>query len=77
MNCGMNQIHSNSCLPENGRIHAVNSCPKICGRFFFDLGEFRPMSSQKIADLGEIRRNRQNFARIFLGLNFTTRVCPF
>jgi hypothetical protein len=60
-------IHSNSSLPENGQIRAVKFCPNIFGRISFDLGDFRPMSSQKFADLGEIHPNRQNFARNFLG----------
>jgi hypothetical protein len=70
-------LHSNSCSPENGRIRAVKFRPKICGRILFDLGEFRPMSSQKFADLGEIHPNRQNFARNFLGRNLTARIRPF
>jgi hypothetical protein len=61
-----NLLHGKICrtkLSENGRIHTVKFRPKICGRFFFYLGEFRPMYSQKFADLGEIRPNQQNFAR--------------
>jgi hypothetical protein len=44
---------------------------------FFDLVEFRPISSQKLADLGKIRPNWQNFARKFLGQNFPARIRPF
>jgi hypothetical protein len=57
---------------ENGRIRAVKFRPKICGRILFVLGEFRPMSSQKFADLEEICPDRQNFAR-----NLTARIRPF
>jgi hypothetical protein len=35
------------------------------------------MSSQKFADLGEIRPNQQNFARKILGRNLTARIRPF
>jgi hypothetical protein len=35
------------------------------------------MSSQKIANLGEIRQNGQNFARKFLRANLTARIRPF
>jgi hypothetical protein len=59
--------HSNSCSPENARIRAVKFRFKICGRIYFDLGKFRPMSSQKFVDLGEIRPIRRNFARYFWG----------
>jgi hypothetical protein len=49
---------------------------------FFDLGEFRPMSSQKFADLGEIRPNRGNspksakFRPNFFGAKFNCADSP-
>jgi hypothetical protein len=57
--------------PKPGKSAQLSFASKFVGDFFFDLSEIRPMSSQKFVDLGEIRPNRQNFARIFLGRNST------
>jgi hypothetical protein len=57
--------------PKTGESALISFTPK-----------FTPISSQKFADLGEIRPNWLNFARNFLGRNFlgrnlTARIRPF
>jgi hypothetical protein len=60
-------VHSTVILVRPKMGESAQLSPKICGRFFFDLGEFRPISSQKFADLGKIRPNRKkNRLKIFV-----------
>jgi hypothetical protein len=69
-------VHSNSCSPENGRIRAVKFRPKICGRILFDLGEFRPMSSQKFANLGGNSPKSAKFRPKVFGAKFCCADSP-
>jgi hypothetical protein len=55
----------------------LSFAPKFVGNFFLIWANFISMSSQNIADLGEIRPNQPNFARKILGRNLTARIRPF
>jgi hypothetical protein len=63
--------------PKTGESAQLSLAPKFVGEFLLIWANFVPMSSQKFADLGKIRPNRQNFARNFLGRNLTARIRPF
>jgi hypothetical protein len=62
--------------PKTGESAQISFASKFEGEFF-DLCEFHPLSSQKFADLGEIRPNRQNFARKFLEQKLIAWIRPF
>jgi hypothetical protein len=53
--------------PKTGESAQLSFAPKFVGEFLLIWANFVPISSQKFADLGKIRPNRQNFARIFWG----------
>jgi hypothetical protein len=48
--------------PKTGESTQLSFAPKFVGEFILIWANFVPMSSQKFADLGKIRPNRQNFA---------------
>jgi hypothetical protein len=56
--------------PKTGESAQLSFAPKCVGDFF-ELSEFCPMSSQKFADLGEIRPNRKKYRPNFFWRNST------
>jgi hypothetical protein len=55
--------------PKTGESAQLSFVPKFVGEFLLIWVNFVPMSSQKFADLGEIRPNLQNFARTFVRIS--------
>jgi hypothetical protein len=63
--------------PETGESAQLSFTPKFVGEILPIWVDFVQCPRQKFADLGEIRTNRQNFARNFLGRNLTAWIRPF
>jgi hypothetical protein len=63
--------------PKTGKSAQLSFAPKFLGEILSIWANFVQCPSQKFADLGENRPNRQNFAQKILGRNLTAWIRPF